>query len=362
MKLAFFGDISLYNIDSENFRFCPNLKQLLAESDMNIGNLECPITLNLEKDTSLAVTMYADQNALYILEKFNCFSLANNHVRDFKDKGITDTLEVLQNRGFKYFGVGKSPKEALAPLIIEKGNFMLAFIGATRFANANGSNLGTGNDNSQIIIKQIKQLKLQGYFICILPHWGYEYVRIPSPRERRLAHRWIDAGADIIIGSHPHIYQTIEIYKGKTIVYSLGNFIFHSSVFEGLSYIPNDPRLNESYAITLDIDNNLNYSISISGYKTTDNEVVLYPEEENNKLIHDVNSISLIHKESNWKYLKKYYLQAFEISSQNKKVRTKFQNYEYKTIFEKIKLFKNANFQDIKNRLAGIIISFFRLY
>jgi len=361
MKLSFFGDISLYNIDYDNFRFCNNLKQLLDESDVNIGNLECPLTLNQEKDASLAVTMFADQNALGILEKFDIFSLANNHIRDFKDQGISDTLQVLQNSGFPYFGVGMTQKEALVPHLLKEGDFKIAFIGTTRFANTNGTYLGTGNDSSTLIIKQIKELKLQGYFVCIFPHWGYEYVRIPSPRERKLAHRWIDAGADIIIGSHPHIYQTIETYKGKTIVYSLGNFIFHSSVFDGLSYIPNDPRLKESFAISIDIDNNFNYSTNIHGYKTSDNEVVLYSAEENKKLIDDVMSISMVHNESSCKYLKKYYLQAYEISQQNKKVRTQYQSYESKPLIEKIKVFKNANLQDIKNRLAGMIISIFGL-
>jgi hypothetical protein len=357
MKLSFFGDMSLYNIDHTNFHFCENLHQLLDHSDLNIGNLECPLTLYEDKDDSLPVTMNADSKALRILDKFDIFSLANNHIRDFKDQGITDTLDELKKTGFKYFGVGKIQKEALAPYIFEKEDFKLALIGATRYANTNGSTIGTGNDNSSHITRQIKQQKREGCFVAVFPHWGYEYVRIPSPRERKLARKWIDAGADIVIGSHPHIYQTIETYKGKTIVYSLGNFIFHSSVFDGLSYVQNDPRLNEGIAVSINIEKNYRYSISIHGFKTYDESVTLLSKKENDTLVEEISRISAIHKKSVWAYKKAFYLQTIEISEQNKKVRSNYQGYEKMSLIEKIMIYRNANIQDVKNRIAGLILS-----
>jgi hypothetical protein len=357
MKLSIFGDISLYNINHNQFRFCGNLHQLLNESDLNVGNLECPITLNQEKDDSLAVTMYAYGESLSILDKFDVFSLANNHIRDFKDQGVTDTFIVLQKIGFHYFGVGMMQKEALAPYLMEQGDFKIAFIGATRFANTSGSFLGTGNDSSSIISQQIKKLKQNGYFVAIFPHWGYEYVRIPSPRERNLAHHWIDAGADIVVGSHPHIYQTIEEYKGKRIVYSLGNFIFHSSVFDGLSYISNDPRLQESFVLSVDIEKDYSYKTATHGYRTTDDGVVLHSKLENDKLIEEITELSKVMLLPKTKYLKAYYRQAYEISKQNAKVRNEFQNYEQQTLMQKIRFYRNANIQDVKNKLAGLVYS-----
>jgi hypothetical protein len=358
MKINFFGDISLYKIDYENFKFSDNLLAFLETSDFNVGNLECPITSAKDKDDSLAVTMYADSKALNILDKFSVFSLANNHIRDFKDQGINETINVLKKFRFPYFGIGSTQKQALAPYLIEKLDCRIALIGATRFANTNGSYLGTGNDGNSLIIKQIKELKHLGYFVAILPHWGYEYVRIPSPRERKLAHRWIDAGADIVVGSHSHIYQTIEEYKGKTIIYSLGNFIFHSSVFNGLSYIPNDPRLTESFYVSVIIEKNYSYKTKILGYRTTDNGVTLYGEKENSKLLKEIEEVSHIMYQSKIEYLKAYYKQTQEISQQNAKVRSDFQNYNQQSLIQKIKFYRNANMQDIKNRLGGLFLSF----
>lgn len=359
MKVSFFGDISLYNINYNNFRFCNNLNQLLDESDLNIGNLECPVTISQEKDDKLAVTMFTNKEALGILEKFNVFSLANNHIRDFKDQGISDTLKTLQKAGFHYFGIGISESQALEPFLFEKDVYKLAFIGATRFANTNGSFLGTGNDSNPLIIKQIKLFKNQGFFVVIFPHWGYEYVRIPSPRERKIAHRWIDAGADIVIGSHPHIYQTIENYKGKTIIYSLGNFIFHSSVFEGLSYIPEDPRLNESFIVSVDIEMDYSYKTTIHGYRMSNDGIVLHGEVENNKLIKEIENVSKTMSLSKIEYFKAYYRQAYEISKQNAKVRYEYQNFSRLKLIDKLKLFRNANCQDVKNRLFGVYLRHF---
>lgn len=359
MKLSFFGDISLANINAQNLTFCDRLNQLLSESDINIANLECPITTKKKKDDLLAVTMSAPDVSLDLLKDFDLFSLANNHIKDYLNAGLEDTIRAIETRNKLYFGIGKSQSEALEPCYIEKEGFKFAFIGATRWTNSRGADWGTGNDGNPIILSRIEKLKKKGYFVILFFHWGYEYVRIPSARERKIAHRCIDRGADIVIGSHPHIYQTIETYKGKTIVYSLGNFIFHSSIFDRLSYIPNDPRLNESYVVSIDIAKDHNYSIEINGYRTNDRKVVLYSQEDNVRLKKELDQISQVHYGSKWEYLKKYYNQTYEISQQSIKVRKKYLNYNNLSMWEKIKSFKNPNMQDLKNRIGGIIISYF---
>lgn len=356
MKLLFAGDISLHNIDSINFEYSNNFKQLLETCDFVIGNLECPITDNSIKEENQAINLSAPISSSVLLEPFQIVSLANNHIRDFKEEGIKDTINALEQKGIRYFGVGKTQKEAIKALKIEKNGIKFALFGATRYANASKYNDGgTAKDSIPVLIKQIRQLKRESFFVIPYFHWGYEYVRIPSPRERKIAHRCIDAGADLVIGSHPHIYQGIEEYKGRKIVYSLGNYIFHSSVFKNLCTVDNDPRLNESFVVTVDVEKDFSYKLNIFGYTTDDTGVRLYNKNMNKIIIDEIKKVSSIFRGSKLKYVKEYYAQSNRISTQNIKVRKKFQHIDYKSIENKFRIYSTANFQDIKNRLANLI-------
>jgi len=355
VTISFCGDISLFQIDEKKFSFCSNYEKLRKNADLFVGNLECPITTNSQKEDYQAVNMAAGESSLELLKGFDVVSLANNHIRDFREKGIKDTINALQNRNILHFGAGKTISEAAKPLILEKNNLKIAFLGATRYANANSANKwGTAPDKMKVLRSEISNLKQNGFFVVLYFHWGYEYVRYPSPRERNLAHRCIHAGADLIIGAHPHIYQGIEVFKGKTIVYSLGNFIFHSSVFKGLAPVENDPRLNESFIFQVKINPDLTYASSIIGYETSDEALRLYDQEENAKLLSDIEAYSAVFNSSYYKYLKVYYRQAVEISRQNIKVRKDFQEIDRLSTFEKLRIFRTANSQDIKNRLAAL--------
>ncbi|MFZ4796170.1 MAG: CapA family protein [Bacteroidia bacterium] len=361
MRISFFGDISLYNIDLNHFTFDKRFDKLIKDSDFNIGNLECPITDIGIKEENQAVNMSAPLSSLDLLTSFQIVSLANNHIRDFKTQGLLDTIAALNTKNIKCFGVGKSQKQAIEPLKIEKDGFKIAFLGATRYANATVDNGGgTAKDSFSLIENQIKKLKKDGYFVIPYFHWGYEYVRIPSPKERKLAHKCIDAGADVIIGSHPHIYQGIEEYKGKKIVYSLGNFIFHSSVFDGLSAIPNDPRLNESFSFSIEVQKDFSYKTEINGFKTEDSRITFYNDTENIILNSEINDISKVFDTSYLKYLKSYYSQTYEISKQNIKVRNKFQSIKKLSLKDKISIYKTANIQDLKNRLYALLYTFIK--
>lgn len=357
MKLNFFGDISPYNIDPKRFRFDRQFEELTQNADFNIGNLECPISEHTEKEAHQVMYMAALPESLTMLEPFDILSLANNHIRDFGTRGLLDTIDALKHRNFQYFGAGQTVNEAIAPALVEKDGMRMAIFGATRYANATAENGGgTAPDALPLLKKQIKKLKREGYFVVLYLHWGYEYVRIPSPRERRIAHRCIDAGADLILGAHPHIYQGIETYKGKTIAYSLGNFIFHSSVYELLSPLEDKSPMRESFAISVDIKNDMTYDTKIHGYTLSDTEVHFYDTERNTELIHEVNAVSELLRQSWWKYLKAYYRQAYDISEQNIKMRRDFQNAAQLGFGEKLKLYLQANRQDLKNRVAHLVI------
>lgn len=357
MKLNFFGDLSLYNIDCHKFIFDDRYHGLVSKGDFNIANLECPITESTNKEDHQVMYMTAPKESLDLLKRFQVLSLANNHIRDFGTRGVHDTIDALNEKGFQHFGAGKTVEEAIAPVLVEKDGIRVAILGATRYANATSENGGgTAPDSIGLLKRQIKKLKRQGCFVVLYLHWGYEYVRIPSPRERNLAHRCIDAGADLIIGAHPHIYQGIEMYRGKSIVYSLGNFIFHSSVYELLSPLEDKSPMRESFVFSVEIDADMNYTTQLHGYELSDKGVSFYESERNSRLIGEVDSISAILRAPRLQYLKAYYKQAYDISEQNMRMRRDFQQAEKLPLKKRLALYQNANGQDVKNRLAHLIL------
>lgn len=359
-RINIFGDISLYQIDTDSFSWDDACRTQIKSADLNVGNLECPITDSQSKEANQVMYLAAPPQSLDLLNDFDILSLANNHIRDFGVEGLRDTIAALNEHGFRHFGAGTTPSEAIAPTVTEINGMRVAFVGATRYANATQENGGgTAPDSIGLLKKQIKKLKRDGCFVVLYLHWGYEYVRIPSPRERKIAHRCIDAGADLIVGSHSHIYQGIEKYKGKTIAYSLGNFIFHSSVYELLSPLEDKSPLRESFVLSLDIADDHSYDCQIHGYQLSDSGVRFYDEKHNEKLIEEVNAVSEILQQSRWKYLKAYYRQAYDISEQNIKMRRDFQQAGGLGFGGKVKLYLQANQQDLKNRLAHLAIKTF---
>lgn len=361
MKLTFAGDISLFKIDPRKFKYSIPCIDLFNSSDLVIGNLECPLTTAETKEDHQAINMSASIAAMCLLKPFNILSLANNHIRDFGEKGLKDTINALEAKDIQYFGAGRTCREALKPLKMDLNGHKIAFVGATRFANATKDNFGgTASDKNRFMFKQIQELKLEGFFVVMYLHWGYEYVRIPSPRDRKIAHRCMDSGADLVIGSHPHIYQGIEDYKGKKIVYSLGNFIFHSSVFAALAPIADDPRLNESFVFSIELDQDQTYTAEITGYQTDDSGVKCYDAIKNSELKEEVLNVSKVLTKNHVSYLRAYYMQAYEISRQNSKIKREFQHIDKMSVVQKILLYKNANLQDVANKIAGTIIGLTR--
>ena len=152
-----------------------------------------------------------------------------------------------------------------------------------------------------------------------MPHWNYEYVRFPAPDNRALGKRLIDAGADIIIGSHPHIYQGYEKYKSKYIFHSLGNFVFHSDVFRPISMVKDDTRINISFIVSVTLNGYSEYNTEIIPIYTDDNCVRPLEPEETVAFTKKMEKISSIL--NNEKMYKKYfYRDASGIAGQSEKM------------------------------------------
>lgn len=143
-------------------------------------------------------------------------SLANNHAGNYGSKGISGTKELLEKQGIKVTGTGEA-------VIIKIRDRMFGFLG---FNDVGYKENGIAWSNIDTIQKEVKALREKVDFVIVEFHWGIEYTLVPSARQRELAHATVDAGADLIIGNHPHWVQGIEVYKGKFITYAHGNFVF----------------------------------------------------------------------------------------------------------------------------------------
>lgn len=205
---------------------------LLADADYRIANLECPLATTGKAIPTKIYTFRADPRAVRVLKgRFDAVSVANNHSGDYGRAAFLETLSVLDGAGIRHFGGGRNLVEAHAPLWIEKKGLRIAVLGYDEFlprafeAGADYPGIAWSEDSH--VISDIRAARAAGADIVIpFMHWGWEYEPGPNARQRQLAQAMIDAGADAVVGGHPHVTQGAEVYRGKPIIYSLGNFVF----------------------------------------------------------------------------------------------------------------------------------------
>lgn len=201
-------------------------------SGFAVGNLECAFA-DGEIASGKAYTSVLSESRMDNVGRagFLALSLANNHVYDAGPEAFIDMKDKLAAicPEIQFFGIVDNPYAAL-----EAESKKVAVIGALEKCRSRGSLIFKEED----VEKLIQDIRGKFDAVYVYPHWGKEgeYTRWPSPRQRRLARRWIDSGADGIFGSHSHVFQGRELYKGKPIYYSLGNFYFphpESKLYEG---------------------------------------------------------------------------------------------------------------------------------
>ena len=205
---------------------------ILNAADYRIGNLECPIA---ESGTALDNKIFsfrAKPQVLPVLQgRFDAVSLANNHSGDYGHPAFLDTMLHLDKAGIAHFGGGRNLGEAHRPLWIERKGLKIAVLAYNEFkprsfeAGANWPGIAWSEDDH--VIADIRAARLAGADLVIpFMHWGWENEGKPSLRQQQLARKMIDEGAALVVGGHPHVTQGVEIYQGKPIIYSLGNFVF----------------------------------------------------------------------------------------------------------------------------------------
>jgi poly-gamma-glutamate synthesis protein (capsule biosynthesis protein) len=153
---------------------------------------------------------------------FDVLSTANNHSLDGGAKGVRNTSKVLDKLKIAHVG---SNKRTIA--IVSRGNIKVAFLSYTFSTNGIGSPFkgAVNRINRAQMRRDIKAARKRADFVVVVVHWGTEYSRTPERATRKLGRALIDSGADLILGSHPHVVRPVERYRGHYIVYSMGNFI-----------------------------------------------------------------------------------------------------------------------------------------
>ncbi|QYR20378.1 CapA family protein [Paenibacillus sp. sptzw28] len=241
VTLSFVGDIllasSVENLMEKNGYDYPYKKSLpfLTKPDIMAGNLETPITERGLPAANKSYVFKGSPKSLPALKNagFDIVNLANNHTLDQGVDGLLDTIGHLDEAGISNMGAGNDDAEAFKPAVLESNGVSVAYIGLTRVvpvaswkADKNRPGLAETYDSTRAL-KAIREAKKLANIVVVMVHWGIEKSDTPNADQKRLAHEYIDAGADLVIGSHPHVLQGFEMYKGKWISYSLGNYIFN---------------------------------------------------------------------------------------------------------------------------------------
>jgi len=214
--------------------FTEKIERLFWGQDLNVVNLEGPITReqsvsvgkSVEDPNHFRFTFDPEQTVNFLqANRINLVNIGNNHILNFHNDGLEQTEDVLRKGNISYFG---NPLDLEKMVIVKNvNNRQIAFVNYNQF----------GKFTVADTVKIIQEVKHKTDFVIVYTHWGREYELVENDKQRNKAHQFIDAGADLIIGSHPHVVQSMEIYKNKAIFYSLGNFVFDQYFSEDVKSI-----------------------------------------------------------------------------------------------------------------------------
>lgn len=215
-----------------------DLLEKMNSADITMVNLEFPFSTRGTQMENKQYTFRADPARCSILKEMgvDIVSLANNHILDFGTEALLDTVTTLNENAIRYVGAGENLEEAKKPSVITMNGRNIAFLGASRvipITEWNATKYSPGvftTYDPTLLIEEIKAAKQTNDLVVVYVHWGIEKEEQPEEYQRTMAKQYIDAGADLVIGSHPHVLQGIEYYNGKPIVYSLGNFVFGHTI------------------------------------------------------------------------------------------------------------------------------------
>lgn len=248
IRLAFCGDILLSEHVLQSYDAAGDASGILSEdlleagrnADLFIANQEFPFGTSgtPAPDKQFTFRVRPERSAILNELGIDLVTLANNHTLDYGRSCLFETFETLSDASIDYMGAGSDLNRAMERKTYEIKGKKIGFLAASRVipdyswnAGENQSGLFTTYD-SALLLREIRRAEEECDFTVVYVHWGLERHTEPEAYQTSLAESYIDAGADLVIGAHPHVLQPLSFYRGVPIAYSLGNYLFGSSIPE----------------------------------------------------------------------------------------------------------------------------------
>lgn len=244
-SIIFTGDVMLSNYVLQNYEksgiegvLGSTLLNELQQADITVINEEFPFGTTGTPAEDKQFTFRVNPSYIEILKQMgvDAVTLANNHILDYGTQPLSETVQTLDDAAILYAGAGDSLERAKELQIIEVNGKRYGMLAASRVipvASWNVQNQAPGvfcTYDPTLLLEEIKKARSQCDYLAVYVHWGIERNAMPEDYQKNMAKQYITAGADAVIGSHPHVLQGIEYYEGKPIFYSLGNFVFNQSI------------------------------------------------------------------------------------------------------------------------------------
>lgn len=237
MKLLIGGDI----VPTESNRqiFChpeqgglvdEGVRNLLEQADYRVFNLEVPLTNSRQRIAKFGPVLSADKECVRGLQKIGIdfLTLANNHIMDCGEEGLHDTMDVLRNAGIAFAGAGTNLCAAAKPFFVDSKDCRVGIYCCAEheFSVAGENSPGANPFDPLESLDHIASIKRECDYLILLYHGGKECYRYPSPGLKRICEKCVEKGADLVICQHSHCIGAFQEYKGATIIYGQGNFLF----------------------------------------------------------------------------------------------------------------------------------------
>lgn len=264
LKILLTGDFCPINrieqlaIRKEYVAIFNDLTGVFEDNDLNIVNLECPLTLSADERIKYGPHQKAHPRTIGILPyaNVNLAAMANNHIMDYDYEGVAETVDLLRRNNIATIGIGRDEEEAAKPYTFLEKNKRVALMNFAdnEFLTSTDGSWRCNAIDPLRFYYDIKGARGKHDFVIVIIHGGNEFYKFPAPRIKKLYRFVIDLGADAVISHHTHAFSGFEIYKSKPIFYGLGNFIYD---WPG----KRNEGWNQGYVVRLILSDKIDYEI-----------------------------------------------------------------------------------------------------
>lgn len=269
-----------------------DLLPVIMDADISITNLESPLTTRNKPILKTGPALKGISETANLLKNagFDLVTLANNHIMDYGERGLKDTLEELDINNIKYVGAGNNGNEARKIYYLKKNGLNIAIINIAEneWSTTDDEKAGANPINPIANYYFIKEAKENADKVIVITHGGHELYDLPSPKMKELFRFFVDVGADIVINHHTHHISGYEIYKNAPIFYSLGNFIFDNPSYK-------HSKWNSGISLLLHIDKSrLKFKILSFEQCNEYARISLHNENERSMIDHKIKGLNRI--------------------------------------------------------------------